>query len=274
MSRTLDEMERIASETRISDPDWIKEIVNGFLNMTYRELSGQEYRFGYVAKDIAKGFSLDEDKVRDLKLRDILTVIGYEPAAPWFEIPEDDIWFRERYGSRRFFSAGNCFSLSQIILQRKKEVPLLGRFLKMDYWQFMKYLYDRMVILSGSGNGYPDRGRFAGMQFNRVMQDTEDFVYEYGSVDRGKKMTTEDVLTTACNLGRHSWICGTEPLDSFRDKVFSSYRITLLFFMNSIRMVLIPSDRSAFKSLLLQCSDVDEYEEKYYEELDFSDCFE
>ncbi len=272
MSNILDEMEKTASSERIEDLEKIEQILDRFLDMSLDELVGDDKRFTYLARDIAQGFDLDQKKVEKLSLRDVLTLIGYEPGFPWFELPEDDTWFYENGPSRKFFSAGHCFFLASIIKDRASYDSVLMQFMHMDYWKFIKYLSDRMVEKTEEQNGNSRVICQKGMKLNRLYFLTDKFTRKYSSVEGD--ISVGDVINTACSTGLRCWICGTEPLSIFMQKTYSAYNTMRFMFMDCMRMSMIESNRERFRSLLDICSESGSYDEDLYSQIDFNECYE
>ncbi len=272
MSKILDEMEKTASAERIEDLERIEQILDRFLDMSLEELVGDDKRFTFLGRDIAQGIILEQKKVEELSLRDVLTLIGYEPGFPWFELPEEDTWFYDNEPSRKFFSAGHCFFLARIIKDRASYDSVLKQFMYMDYWKFIKYLSDRMVEKTGEQTGNSRVICQKGMKLNRLYRITDRFTREYSSVEGD--ISVGDVINTACSIGLRCWICGTEPLNIFMEKTQSAYNTMRILFMDCMRMSLIKSDRDSFRLLLDTCSESGLYDEDCYSEIDFNDCYE
>ena len=271
MSKILEKIEKTASVERIEDLEQIGQILNRLLDINLTEIASNE-KFEYLGNDIAKGFVLNQDKVSSLSLGEILTLIGYEPGFPWFELAEDEAWFYDNKPTKKFFSAGHCFFLARLIRDRASSNPVLNQFMHVDYWKFIKYLSDRMIEEADDQNSDSREICRKGMRLNRLYSITDRFTRKYSSIEGD--ISVGDVINTACNLGLRCWICGTEPLSTFTEKTYSAYNTMRLMFMDCIRMSLINSDRDRFRLLLDNCSESGTYDEDYYSQIDFNDCYE
>ena len=273
MSKQLDRILEAAFEGNIVGQDEIKEIMDGFLSLSASELTGGQAKFEYIVRDLARGFGLVEEKVKELSIREMLILIGYEPGTVWFMMPEEDTWFYQddKY-NRRFFTVGTCFTLGMLVLGMEKKIPLLGRFMKIDFWSFLKYLGN---ILTEEGKETDDPAlerelRRRGMRMNRFCHDSEVFVRENGSLESEDEITVGDLLTTVCNVGRRGWNCGTEPLDSYAGRVYAAYRFVKFLFMDCIRMVLVERDRDRLTEILNRCCESGDYFDEYPDVISFN----
>ncbi len=274
MSKELEAMKKAATTENIEDPKVLDSVMNGFLDLKYRVLAGDKEANGFVARDIARGFDLDAEKVADLKMRDILILLGYEPAAPWYEFPEEDAWFYEDYKDKRLCSAWNCFALASVILGRAGSVPVLKQFLQADYWSFIKFIGERMT------ESYDEKDRASrevmrrGMRLNRLFSDTERFVHENNRSLDQKDHTLEDVLSTAHKTGSRGWACGAIPISMYMERTVRSFEVIRDLLLDCIRMNLIKSDRDEFRAILDRCSKTGRYDDELFSQLDFSVCYE
>ena len=278
MSKQLDRILEAAFEGNIVGQDEIKEIMDGFLSLSAAELSGGQEKFKYIVWDLARGFELVEEKVKELSIRELLILIGYEPGTVRFMMPEEDAWFYqdEKY-NRSFFTAGTCFTLGMLVLGMEKKIPLLGRFMKIDFWSFLKYL-GNILTEEGKATDNPALNRELrkrGMRLNRFWHDSETFVRENTSSESEEEITVGDLLTTVCNVGRRGWICGTEPLDSYADRVYAAYRFVKFLFMDCMRMILIEKGRAGLTEILNKCCESGDYFHENPDVISFnSDCYE
>ncbi|MBO4903087.1 MAG: hypothetical protein J5518_09870 [Lachnospiraceae bacterium] len=273
MSRELEMLEKKASGNCIEDLDTIALILERFLNMTYRQLMGDVDANGLVARDIAIGFDLDVQKVYDLTLRDILVLIGYEPAWPYYALPEEDTWFYKGNPDKQFYTASNSFLLGLIIMKREKKEPVLEQLMHIDYRTFVKYASYRMAEAGGDITSRDTCRK--GMRLNRIFYHTKKFVMENGKSDEEKDLTLSDVITTVCTVGNRGWACGALSLDTFVERTRKAYGLMKDLFMESIRMTLIQTDRAYFRSLLDRCSPEGKYDKNVLKEYaDCSACYE
>ncbi len=267
MSAILEQMERNARAERIVDPVTIEELLDCFLDMSFEELTGGIERHKWLVECLASGFVLDQSKLESRSMREILMLIGYTPAVPWFEIPDDDKWFYDNGPDRKFFSAESCFSLGRVINERKESVPVIRQLLQTDFISFTEYL------LKKTGNdkriaNYLIRIRvFFGKCRKREIEAGRPGM-------SNERFTLGDVLMATCRNGHKAWICGYSSLNRYVDDVRRSYDIMRILFMDCIRMSLISSDRNRLKELLDACSETGKYDQDYYEQFDFTDCYE
>ena len=278
MSKQLDKILDATFEGNIKGQDEIREIMDGFLGLSVAELTGGQTKFEYIVRDLATGFGLLEEKVKELSIRELIILIGYEPGTKWFMMPKDDAWFYQddKYNCN-FFTAGTCFALGFLVMCMEKKIQLLGRFIKMDFRSFLKYLG---IFMTEEGKNTEDPNleselRRNGMRLNRFCHDTEAFVKENGSPKSGEEITVGDLLTTICSVGRRCWTCGVESLDSFASKVYMAYRFVQFLFMDCIRMILIERGRDGVTVILNKCCESGDYFDENPNVIDFdSNCYE
>ena len=274
MSEVLKAMEEMASGKSILNFDKISEIMNAILTMKFSDLAGDAYKNGFIARDIAKGFRLEAEKVSELPLKDILCIIGYEPGVSWFSIPEEDERFYKDRNDMSFLSAGSCFLLGKLMLDRKDELPYVEQFMHIDYFALINYLSERMEE-HYKKKWLPESEiiQMSADMTNRYFE-TKDFVSEQNSsVDR-KEMTVNDVILTIVDRGLRTWVCGTEPVNKYVERISKTYELMKVFFMDCIRMSVIHEDRKYFKELLKRSSELDYYEPEILEEIDYKYCYE
>ncbi len=278
MSKQLDKIIEAAFQGNIVGQDEIKEITDSFLELSVAELTGGQYQFEYIVRDLAKGFDLLEERVKELSIRELLILIGYEPGTVWFMMPEEDAWFyRDDKYNRRYFTVGTCYTLGMLVLGMEKKIPLLGRFMKMDFWSFLKYL-GNVLTEESKDTTDPDlerEFRRRGMRMNRFFHDAEEFVRENNSFEPEAEITVGDLLVTICNVGRRGWNCGTEPLDLYAGRVYAAYRFIKYLFMDCIRMMLIERGRDRLTVILNKCCESGDYLNENPDVISFnSDCYE
>ena len=266
MSSVLDEMERVANLETISEPKDIENALNMFFDMSLEDLIDRIERHKWIAESLSSGFVLNKRKLLRRSIRDIFMLIGYAPAVPWFEIPEEDTWFYENKADRKFLSAESCFSIARIINERKGSDPVLCQLCQIEFNSLIDYLFsiteDRRL----------DASAIRIRRFYDEYRNRNDAGEQARYV--GGQTTIGDVISTACATGFKAWLCGCLPLNKYVEEVRLSYDIIRILFMDCIRMSLIETDRGRLKELLDQCSEKGKYDPENYEEFDFTDCYE
>ncbi len=272
MSTTLDALEAKVMIKSINDPDKIDEIMCQLLDMSYAELTTGKPGYAFVAKDISDGFVLDAEKVLKCTMREVLTMIGYEPAAPWFEIPEDDAEFYNDALDRRLYPARHSFYLGGIMKAVQKTNHTVGQFMRIDYHGFLRYISEKFINSNDEGSSDRREVMRRGMRLNKFYAETVKFVCRYDNTKVQDELTIGDVIDVAYKRGISAWHYGDTSLKTYEEMIRDSFKIMNWFFMDIIRMNMINADRTLFKELLIRCSESEEYE--YFDELNFEDCFE
>ena len=266
-------IKRVATDEVITNADRIEKTIKDFLQLKCEELGTNNPSMRYLVRDLATGFALDEESVRKCTVEEILILIGYEPAAPWFEIPENDKWFYDKDPDKRYFSAGNSFLMGNALLKAYGQNNVIKQLLSIDHWTFFKYLANQLS--AGCLPTPQENVRKAGMRLNHIYAQGKGYIQRYKNAELNEMYTMGEYIADINRLGASCWMCGTESADEYVEKVVQAYLIMNRLFMDCIRMMLIKSDRSRFKSILDRCSGVSGgYEQERYEELCFYGCYE
>ncbi len=281
MSDTLNRMEKPAFEDNITDQDRIGSILNSFLEMKSSRLMGPKSKpnpyYGYLTKDIAQGFVLDSEKLKECSIGEILTLIGCEPGVPWYEInEEEEIWLAEEKLTKEFCSADHSFAFARALLRAKTHEPVISRFLKINYREFIQNLANRINASDDkTDQKYSRLCCKKGMRLNRGYYLTQKFIHDYSkmyeNMDLDKSMTVGDVITIACQKGSCAWVCGREPLGIYVESIVRSYEVMNYMFMNAIREIAISVGREKIKDLLERCSENGNYD--YFSEIEVNEGF-
>ncbi len=281
MSEALENLEKLASEDNITNPDRIGSILNRFLDMKIMKLKGPKCRknpyLAYITRDISRGFLLDPGKVEECSIRELLTLIGCEPGVPWFEInAAEEAWVAEEKLTRGFSSAGHSFALGQALLMAQPHEPEITRLMKINYREFIQYLANR--INASNDNADQMHSRLClkkGMRLNRIYYETQKFVRDYNNSleneNLDKILTLGGIIELASQRGSQPWICGNEPLGLYVERIVRTYKIMNWIFMNSVREIAISIENGYIKKLLDRYSESGNYEN--FREIDFESCF-
>jgi hypothetical protein len=274
VSQELEMIEKMASVRSYTDAEIIDSILNKFLDMDYPKLIMNNNIHCYLAKDIAKGFALNNDMVSCCTIKEILTLIGYEPSAPWYKIPKEDAVVLSGTDDRSLFSAGNCFLLCRILNDSNMNNLVVKQLMHIDYGEFIKLLSGKYIINKDNASAADFRVMKKKMRLEGIRHQTIKILCDRYPVLREDRITVGDVIKGAYMMGTSSWICGTEPLLVFAERVRTGDKLMNWFFMDCIRLNMIRSDRGQFKELLNKCSPLGLYSSEKYAELNFDNCYE
>ncbi|MCR4788778.1 MAG: hypothetical protein K5888_09330 [Lachnospiraceae bacterium] len=273
MSKQLEAIENIASSERIRDLKLTDYIVKDLLDLPFGKLQGSG-AYNLLVKDLSKGFDLDADKVSELKIRDVLLLIGYEPAFDYFAVPDGESWFYEFNSDLRFYSAWNCMLLAGCLNYGQRVVSEARQFMTVDYFTYMGYLREKILDPSDGRYGRPDKEKRARKVCGGIYKDTTKFVFSNNdSLDPVKGMTVGDVIETLWSKGTAGWYCGFMPIETFMDRTIQAHRLINLLFMDCTRMSLIMADRNDLISLLDSFGEQSKRESDI-DEVVFVDCYE
>ena len=275
MSEALERIEKMASTDVIRNVGEIHRIMCSLLNLSYAELAQGKGYHDYLAADIARGFVLDEQKVKKCTIKEILTIIGYMPGAPWYEVDKDEKWFTSSDLGPDFYSAPACFFMSDILYNAGRYNPVVMQFLHIGYSALMWYLDVMKTAENKSVLLYIPEYHSESIAQRRFEVTTVRYVRNNsvnGSELPINDITLGDILQTMHRKGFSSWMCGTELLADYINKILLTYTTAQNLLMNSIRKNLIDMGRSDFLELMNRCSENKEYE--YSDCFDFSSCYE
>ncbi len=289
MSKKLEELEMAAKAEQIKDAATIDRIVSKLLETPLSELGGAPTVVDYLTKDIAQGYVLESEKVKDCSLSEILMLIGFEPGVPWFEFPEEDTWFwNDEHGpAKSLFAANHCFVLGSILDYATRSNLTVKQFMRINYWSFMRFLSDRVAKFvanfAAKYNYSPTVVRKISMKNNVITKNTVKLVAagkpELADItdfsELNALITVGDVISTLIKLGTKGWSFGVMPFSDYFNRTISVYRAMKNFFMDCIKdVLLIGVDNNYLHSVLDRCSSTGTYDSEYFDEICFEDCFE
>ncbi len=257
MSKALDDLLERAGRTRIVSAEEMDRITDKILDLSYAEL--KPFEAGYqsaLCSHISGGFDLDVNKVRNCTLRELITLISYEPGVYFFRSKGADYLQMER----RFLPcAYSCVGLVQELLQAKATNPWIQQFMLIDFSEYV----DHMAHMEKS----------EAKQIIDSFLVYRDFMMKHYSVDagRGDYRVIQTVMQNLMSKARKNWLCGCESIDEYKKTVEDATRIITEFFMVSMRAAYVKNDRAAFVEIIKKCSlDPD----RDMDFVDYEDCFE
>ncbi len=285
MSKQLEALEKAATAKQMEDFCTIKNIVDKLLNTSVRELDGSTAVVDYLANDIAQGYVLEANKVKDCSLYDILMLIGFEPGVPWFELPEEDTWFwNDEHGPEKTLSSANhCFMLGSILNNAARSNLTVKQFMRINYWSLMRFLSDRTAKFAAKHNCSPSIVRKISMKNNVIIKNTIRLVVAgkpeladfTAFSELNTLITVGDVINALIKLGTKGWSFGVMPFNEYFNRTISVYRAMKNFFMDCIKdVLLIGADSNYLHSVLDRCSSTGTYDSKYFDEICFENCSE
>ncbi len=187
-------------------------------------------------------------------MRDIICLIGYEPAIPYFDIPEQETWFWEGAADRRLSSSRHCFQLAQIldiVRQKAANNELFMRISLQSLLDYIRYVMTKdgkvEVSLTRKCCELEDRLEIM-VEFYRAF-----FIEE--EEKRRSDITIGDLLEVVVKVGTHPWQCCAESCYGYLLKIVATREICTILFMDFIRTMLIPRDHEGFRNILNRCSE-------------------
>ena len=269
----LEKIEKMAQATVYKDPEIIESITRQLLDMKYCDIVHDSKTHNYLARDISKGFMIEIEKLKDCTVGEMLAFIGFTPAAPWWEPLDDDILLFEsdNKSESRFSTAGSCFVFGRLLNECRNRNLIVGQFMHIEYKALMCMLAERYIKASGSSE---DVIMNQGQKLNAIYYQTVKYVKEKNQGLEDSDISIGDVIETLCKNGLVPWICTVESIARYGTKIRHAYRLMNDFFMESIRMNMISTDRVQFREMLDRCSLTGRYNLIYYAELKFDNCYE
>ena len=255
MSQILNRMETISANGYISDPSLIEKTINDFLDLKCSALS--PCTPSYCETDISKGFVLNVEALRECSIRDMLTIIGYEPSNTYFHDMINQPWFTERKIGADFCCAPSCLFFTTSLLSNEKNYEKY-LFLHIQYVAFRNYIKS---VMKSNNTDNP-----------KIWRTLDSFLKEKSGDGKIDGFTIGDLLVFARKGAVAPWCCTSAPLSTFVDSIVNAYRVIKMLFMDCIRKNLISSNRQQFLALLVRCCD--EIFDSDYETLVFDNCYE
>ena len=229
MSATLEMIERIAYERVITDKEVIGEVINSFLDVGFKELTGSK-NYNIVLNELSNGFEFSKPAIEDLSLREILILISHEKGRGYFEIEEDDIWPDTKLEDG-FCTSFSCFHLMSALVFAKARVPAVGRFMKIAPGPFTRALSCREM--------YPEVMNAISKYCKGVIKDAP--------------RTLGDCLGAASAVGNAPWACGVIGLEFYAERMTQLYRIAKNILMDGLCDRLIVPDAVDFMMVYCKC---------------------
>ena len=274
MSKALDLIEEAAdTQSFITDPDIIRDVMDQFLNMTFLEFVGGKEGFTFITDDIVRGFDLDEEKLRDIKIADLLILIGYEPGIEYFAIPEEEHWFHDHNPDPKFYSAAHCMYLGSLIADRRKKHPVLESLWRIDFEAFIKYLRD---VAAHSDYSFKHK-REMDWDLSAMNACVFNFVEEHCKRADDKDLIAVSlgtVMNNLFNVGSRPWRCECLHLGNFIWRTVNAYKLMRNIFMTGIRMNLVNSGRSDLWRLVKLYGKSETKDNELIESIKFEYCYE
>lgn len=276
MSKELDAIEKVAREKIVSDRDAIEDAIRSLLSLkpdAFDVTPNSKAFMNALTGDISSGFALEKELVKELDLAQILTIIGYEPGVPWFEIDEN--WFRARRLGKGFFCAPNCYMLARALYESQRKNPVVARFMKISFTEFVDLACDRIGSDHIRSREIRDRER---SEIGRMYRATEERLAQWITDEKRKASrddrTMKEVIDTAMIKSLRPWLCGTQQLAGYMDNIIAVNEIAKLIFMDCIRQAFVKNNRMDFRRILDRCSSEQEYDQCLYDEVIFYQCYE
>lgn len=257
MSKALDDLLEKAGRTRIVSAEEMDRITDKLLNLSYAELKPSEAGYqSALCSHISGGFDLDVNKVRNCTLRELITLISYEPGVNFFRSKGAGYLQMER----RFLPcAYSCVGLVQELQQAKDTNPWIQQFMLIDFSEYV----DHMAHMEKS----------EAKQIIDSFFVYRDFMKKHYSVDagRGDCLTIQNTMQYLMNKARKNWLCGQESIVDYKRTVEEATRIITEFFMVSVRTTYVKNDRAAFTEIIKKCSFRPDRDMNF---VDYKDCYE
>lgn len=238
MSEMLEKIERLASVESITDPALIREIINRFLDLRYFDLAKENSVESFVPWNLTKGFTLDENKVSECTIREVLGFIYLESFNDWFDVPEPD---RKIFDNSIPNTAHDCYMVSKLLCLKRRKNVYVDLFMKIDFRAFVKYLMRSLDETWG------EKGKKSTIEARKVEIGNMYFmfckyIWENDSVDlkncdekkTRQGFTIGDVLKKADSTGERGWMCGLVPLSKYAVSISEAYLTANRVFIDCI----------------------------------------
>ncbi|MCR5511926.1 MAG: hypothetical protein K6F54_13415 [Lachnospiraceae bacterium] len=275
MSKELERIEYMANTDVIRNVKEIHDIMRQFLNLRYLDLIRSKADVDFLVPDISRGFVLEEQKVRECSIKDILTIIGYMPGTPWYEIDENEKWFANSRLGKSFYCASSCFHLTDVLNYSERFNIVVKQFMHIGLAALMWYLDVMRDSDDKSVLYYIPENHNVSISMRRTEVSVVQYLRDYRGNEPEVKtndITLGYIMRLLHKRGYSAWQCGYEPLDHYVTKMKTTYHITQKLFMDCIRKSLISADRQYFLGLMDRCCESGSYE--FGDEFDFDCCYE
>ena len=265
VSKTLDDLLERAGRTRIVCGEEMDRITEKLLDLSYAELKPSETGYqSALCSHISGGFELDANKVRDCSIREIITLISYEPGVGFFRSKDMGSSLMNR---KVLPCACSCVGLVQELQQARENNPWVQQFMLIDFSEYV----DRMAHMV-----YDREKAYEKSETKQIIDSFfvyRDFMKKHYLIDagRGDCMVIQRVMQYLMNKARKNWLCGQESIVDYKRTVEEATRIITEFFMIAMRTAYVKNDRAAFAEIIKKCS-LDPDRDMNF--VDYKDCYE
>ena len=274
MSKELEKIEKLASQKYITDHEHIEKILDYVLSRPLKYFRMDKKRFNYLKNDISTGFNT-YSRLERMPLRDILTLIGYEPGKSFFSPPD----IGKRTMDSRFNSAGHCYILALLLDSYTNRDIHIKEFMHIQLSAFTDYLHERinndrdncLISLTSASDVFVrvDDFKIKAVKYMENRLNTNAVRNE--RVRPEECFSIGDIISFALKENARSWMCSVIDIYDYASKIIDTYDLLNSLFMDAVRMPLIHSGREKFKEIMRRYCATPEVT---FEEIDFENCYE
>ena len=268
MSSELERLEKKASTTSITDPVDIYRILEHMLKMRFSYFQKEGKRYEYLRDDLAKGFCLDPDKMKDLLLEDILILIGYTPGQAYFQFPNEN---KSKISiGKSFNAAASSFAFALMIHNLENRCPTLKEFSLIRRDSFISSLVQKVR------HEYDDNlpAQIAiGIKIGNFRTISFRYINEYMGIEKlEEELTIGEIMSCALNNSTKFWTPYITPYEDYQDRVIDSYELLVSLLMDAIREPLIHQNRERFQEIISEYRDKSRDDEDL--SIEYGECYE
>ncbi|MCR5716625.1 MAG: hypothetical protein K6G23_07255 [Lachnospiraceae bacterium] len=240
MSKQLEQIEELASPEQFKEPERIAWVLEEFLKMSYRELAGEKYVYGIIAREFQRSFHLQQERIFDQPISDYLTLVGYIPENTYYNFSEEDDWFFQSDGiGQRFTAAPTCFSLAWLLLKREMEVWQVGLLFHVNFRALIDFFMQKA----------PHRTETIGLCYS----DAAWFLREYGHHEEIDVLSLGDVIDQIILTATKFWSCGGVTLRNYVTQIVKAYQLLEELLLDCLSETLLPTGRDQLSRIVTNC---------------------
>ncbi|MBQ6967459.1 MAG: hypothetical protein IJP84_06110 [Lachnospiraceae bacterium] len=274
MSEELERIEKLARQKCITDHEHIRKILDYVLSRPLSYFQKDKKRFNYLKNELSTGFNTNY-RLEKMPLRDILTLIGYEPGKKFFDPPDTG----KMIVDSRFNSAGHCYIIALLLDSYTNRDIHIKEFMHIHLGAFTDHLHetinndlDNCLISLTSASGILERVDEFKKKAVGYMSKRFD---PHMIVNEGRKpedfLKLGDIIYQTLKENARSWMCSVIDIYDYASGIIDTYDLLNRLFMDAVRMPLIHSDRERFKEIMRSCCFTPEV---VIEDIDYENCYE
>ncbi len=265
MSRELEKIEEMAKQRVITDPKAIDNIVKYIIRMPFSRLRKDLENYKRLRERLSKGFNIKDQNLDNLTFGEILILIGYEPGNSYFDTPQKDNLYSIAVDTRFIGAIFNNIS------NNGRDIHV-QQFMHIGIKPFMDYLQETIIEEYRMKRVSRKYYSIIRRELKRLSGAMKMYMEDIGFNEPNDQLTVGDLISGAVDSSCESWLCCFSIIDEYEIQICGAYCILARFFIQGIRMSLLPAaSRRRFTQILEKYGD---NPKESYEIMDFNKCYE